>query len=120
MLNKTLLTSFKTFKKLFMSLIVQGTSLAPEFESNDTIESTYDHTYVEIDPNGQNVTYRKINRRKYTFKTQRHPRKVGLMLVGMGGNNGMTLIGGLLANKHKITWKTKKGEHQSNIYGSMT
>lgn len=31
------------------------------------------------------------------------------MLVGMGGNNGTTLIGGLLANKHKITWNTKKG-----------
>jgi myo-inositol-1-phosphate synthase len=42
------------------------------------------------------------------------------MLVGMGGNNGTTLIGGLLANKHKITWKTKKGEHQPNMYGSMT
>lgn len=42
------------------------------------------------------------------------------MLVGMGGNNGTTIIGGLLANKHKITWKTKKGEHQANMYGSMT
>lgn len=42
------------------------------------------------------------------------------MLVGMGGNNGTTIIGGLLANKHNLTWKTKKGEHQSNMYGSMT
>jgi len=42
------------------------------------------------------------------------------MLVGMGGNNGTTIIGGLLANKHKISWRTKKGEHQANMYGSMT
>jgi myo-inositol-1-phosphate synthase len=33
------------------------------------------------------------------------------MLIGMGGNNGTTIIGGLLANKLKMTWKTKKGEH---------
>jgi len=56
----------------------------------------------------------------YKFKTQRNPGKVGLMLIGLGGNNGSTLIGGLLANKHKLTWKTKKGEHQANMYGSMT
>jgi myo-inositol-1-phosphate synthase len=31
------------------------------------------------------------------------------MLVGMGGNNGTTIIGGLLANKFKIKWNTKKG-----------
>ncbi len=42
------------------------------------------------------------------------------MLVGMGGNNGTTLIGGLIANKHNITWNTKKGQHQPNMYGSMT
>ena len=38
----------------------------------------------------------------------------------MGGNNGTTLIGGLLANKHKLKWMTKKGEHEANMYGSMT
>jgi myo-inositol-1-phosphate synthase len=31
------------------------------------------------------------------------------MLIGIGGNNGTTLIGGLLANRHKIKWVTKKG-----------
>ena len=103
-----------------MSLIVQGTALAPELESNDIIESTYEHKYVEIDQNDHNITYGKVARQQYKFKTQRYPGKVGLMLVGMGGNNGTTLIGGLLANKHKVTWKTKKGEHQPNMLGSMT
>ena len=28
--------------------------------------------------------------------------KLGIMLVGWGGNNGTTFTGGLLANKHGI------------------
>lgn len=31
------------------------------------------------------------------------------MLVGWGGNNGTTFTGGLLANKHNITWNNKRG-----------
>ena len=38
----------------------------------------------------------------------------------MGGNNGTTLIGGLVANKLKLTWNTKKGQKTANMYGSMT
>ena len=41
-------------------------------------------------------------------------------MVGFGGNNGTTILGGLLANKHKVTWETKKGEQTANMYGSMT
>ena len=103
-----------------MSLTVQGTGLAPGHESNDFIESVYSHKYVHIDSNGQNAVYGKMAEQKYKFKTKVEPGKVGLMLIGIGGNNGTTLIGGLLANKHKLTWKTKKGEHQANMYGSMT
>jgi len=36
--------------------------------------------------------------------------KLGVMLVGWGGNNGTTFTGGLLANQHKITWNTKERE----------
>jgi myo-inositol-1-phosphate synthase len=41
-------------------------------------------------------------------------------MVGFGGNNGSTILGGILANKHRITWMTKKGEQKSNMFGSMT
>lgn len=46
--------------------------------------------------------------------------KMGVMLVGWGGNNGTTTTGGILANKHNITWMTKKGENKPNYYGSIT
>jgi myo-inositol-1-phosphate synthase len=41
-------------------------------------------------------------------------------MVGFGGNNGSTILGGLIANKNKITWNTKKGEQTATMYGSMT
>jgi hypothetical protein len=31
-------------------------------------------------------------------------------MVGFGGNNGSTILGGIIAMKNKITWNTKKGE----------
>ena len=36
---------------------------------------------------------------KYTFKTDRRIPKVGMMLIGWGGNNGTTVTAGILANK---------------------
>ena len=41
-------------------------------------------------------------------------------MVGLGGNNGSTILGGILANKNKLTWNTKKGEQTANMLGSMT
>lgn len=42
------------------------------------------------------------------------------MLVGLGGNNGSTLVAGILANKHKLSWETKNGPISANFYGSFT
>lgn len=41
------------------------------------------------------------------------------MLVGLGGNNGSTLLATILANKHNITWNTKEGLKTPNYYGSV-
>ena len=46
--------------------------------------------------------------------------KLGVMLVGWGGNNGSTLTAGVLANRKGITWKTKTGEKSPNFFGSLT
>ena len=42
-----------------------------------------------------------------TFRTESKVPKVGLMLVGWGGNNGSTVTATVLANKMKLSWKTK-------------
>jgi myo-inositol-1-phosphate synthase len=41
------------------------------------------------------------------------------MLVGIGGNNGTTVVATNLANKHNISWNTKSGVQQPNYIGSL-
>jgi myo-inositol-1-phosphate synthase len=57
---------------------------------------------------------------KHQICTKTTVPKVGLMLVGWGGNNGSTLTAGLLANKEHLTWETKEGIQSSNYLGSFT
>lgn len=48
-----------------------------------------------------------------TFRTERRVPRLGVMLVGWGGNNGTTVTAAVLANKLGLTWKTKTGEKVS-------
>lgn len=61
----------------------------------------------------------KLTKDHLEFVTQRKARKVGLMLVGWGGNNGTTVTGGILANRHGLSWNTKEGKHDADYFGSM-
>lgn len=56
----------------------------------------------------------------YEFKTDLTVPKLGLMLVGLGGNNGTTLVGSVLANKHNISFETKERVVKPNYFGSVT
>ncbi|EPB92292.1 myo-inositol-1-phosphate synthase [Mucor circinelloides 1006PhL] len=56
----------------------------------------------------------------YEFKTERTVPRVGMMMVGWGGNNGSTLTASILAHKNKLTWRTKSGVHKPNYFGSVT
>lgn len=62
----------------------------------------------------------RIENTKYHFKTDKEVGKVGLLMVGFGGNNGSTILGGIIANREKMEWNTKKGLQKANMYGSMT
>ncbi|KAJ7905240.1 hypothetical protein B0H13DRAFT_2251862 [Mycena leptocephala] len=55
----------------------------------------------------------------YEFQTKRTVGKTGLMMIGVGGNNGSTLCATILANRHNITWHTKSGMQQPNYIGSV-
>lgn len=59
-------------------------------------------------------------RKRYFIRTERKVAKLGVMLVGWGGNNGSTFMAGILANKHYITWHNKNGKQIPNYYGSLT
>lgn len=42
------------------------------------------------------------------------------MLVGWGGNNGTTVTGAILANRHRMSWNNKEGVVKANYFGSIT
>jgi len=78
----------------------------------------YQKNHVEVSPNGDVVIAPR--QYKYQFETDVTVPKVGVLLVGWGGNNGSTLTAGLLANKLNMDWNTKSGKKSPNYYGSLT
>jgi len=79
---------------------------------------TYETTTVETDASGRMIV--KPKRTEYTFRVERKVPRVGVMLVGWGGNNGSTVTAAVLANKLNMSWRTKEGLQTANYYGSVT
>jgi len=57
---------------------------------------------------------------KFTFKTNVKVPKLGVMIVGLAGNNGTTVTGAVIANREGLSWRTKGGVKKANYYGSLT
>jgi len=58
--------------------------------------------------------------RVYHLTTKTKVPKTGLMLVGLGGNNGSTVVGSIIANRDRISWRTKSGVQEPNYFGSVS
>ena len=86
-------------------------------EDHITAKYVYETTDVVQDGGTWKVKPRQIG---YEFKTDKRVPKLGIMLVGWGGNNGSTVTAGILANKGGLSWKTKDGVQHANYWGSVT
>jgi len=82
--------------------------------TEDEIISKYKYQTTIVDGN----VVRPVET-KMCFKTSKKVPKLGVMLVGMGGNNGSTCIAGAIANKLNMTWETKEGTKKANYWGSV-
>jgi len=78
---------------------------------------TYRTTSVSKGSDGKYVATPKET--LYNFKTDRNVGKVGMMLVGWGGNNGTTVTAGIIANRRGLVWDTREGPRAANYYGSV-
>ncbi|KAI0250014.1 inositol-3-phosphate synthase [Lactifluus subvellereus] len=87
--------------------------------SDDYITSRFDNrgADVVVQEGGRYVIKPTVT--SFEFRTQRKIPKTGLLLVGMGGNNGTTLIATILANRHNIAWHTKSTIQHPNYIGSL-
>ena len=90
----------------------------------DYIESLYKYQTTDVQRNGGGGGGRQLvavpRETNYTFRTGRHVPRVGVMLVGWGGNNGSTVTAAVLANRLGLSWQTKEGTQTANYYGSVT
>uniref|UniRef100_S4RK66 inositol-3-phosphate synthase n=1 Tax=Petromyzon marinus TaxID=7757 RepID=S4RK66_PETMA len=57
--------------------------------------------------------------KEYEFRTRRHVPRLGVMLVGWGGNNGSTVTAATIANRLGLSWNTKTGVKHANYFGSV-
>ncbi|KAJ7220211.1 hypothetical protein GGX14DRAFT_433880 [Mycena pura] len=86
---------------------------------------TEDHITAKFVNRGSNVTVSDgqflvtPTAQTFEFQTKRAVSKTGLLMIGLGGNNGSTLCATVLANRHNITWQTKGGIQQPNYIGSV-
>jgi myo-inositol-1-phosphate synthase len=85
-------------------------------QNADSIKSSYCERFAEYKEDG--TFDNKLV--EHTIETNAKVPKLGLMLVGLGGNNGSTLVAGLLAHKHNVSWESKTGINTPNYYGSFT
>ena len=73
---------------------------------DDYVTNTYEQS---VPMWNEEMNEQVVNKLVHEIKTKKAVPKVGVMLVGLGGNNGSTFTAGILANKKNQTWETKEG-----------
>lgn len=95
--------------------------VSPKVQVNDDfIETDYEYqtSHVKRTASGQLQVHPQTTALK--IRTARHVPKLGVMLVGWGGNNGSTLTAALEANRRQLKWRKRTGIQQANWFGSIT
>lgn len=86
-------------------------------ETHDKINVTYQNRFTLFDET--EMSQRAVLQTK-TISTEKAVPRLGVMLVGLSGNNGSTFVAGVLANRRQLSWQTRNGEQKANFYGSFT
>ena len=87
--------------------------------TDNEIKSKYVYRTTSVSQAGNGKYVATPKETVYDFKVERKVGKVGMMLVGLGGNNGTTVTAGIIANKRGLTWDTREGPRAANYYGSV-
>ncbi|XP_037068918.1 LOW QUALITY PROTEIN: inositol-3-phosphate synthase-like [Pollicipes pollicipes] len=85
----------------------------------ESIEAEYEYSTTSVVSENNVLKVRPVTVSCH-FRTARAVPRLGLMLVGWGGNNGSTVTAAVWANRLGLTWRTKTGEQAANYYGSLT
>lgn len=78
---------------------------------------TYENSTVTKSENGYTVEPTAAD---YQFKVDLAVPKLGVLAVGLGGNNGTTLAASIIANRDDIAFENKEGTIPPSYFGSVT
>ncbi|XP_065369290.1 inositol-3-phosphate synthase [Calliphora vicina] len=95
--------------------------ISPKVQITDSfIETDYEYqtSQVKYLPNGKIQVFPETTNIK--IRTDKRVPRLGLMLVGWGGNNGSTLTAALESNRRQLQWRKRTGIQKSNWFGSIT
>ena len=87
--------------------------------TDNEIKTKYTYRTTDVSSAGDGRYVATPKETVYDFKVDRKVGKVGMMLVGWGGNNGTTVTAGIIANRQGLTWDTREGPRTANYYGSV-
>lgn len=87
--------------------------------TDSAIKTQYSYRTTSVTKTASGAYVANPKETVYDFKVDREVGKVGMMLVGWGGNNGSTVTAGILANRQGLVWDTREGERTANYYGSV-
>jgi myo-inositol-1-phosphate synthase len=87
--------------------------------TDEEIKSRYSYHTTAVTRTQDNQYVVMPKEETYHFKVDRKVPKLGMMLVGWGGNNGSTVTAGILANKLNLEWEVREGKQKANYYGSV-
>ena len=78
--------------------------------TENVIKSKYEYATTKMTPgSGDSEWVVEPHKEMFEFTLDRKVPKLGLMLVGLGGNNGTTVATGIIANRDRLNWETKEG-----------
>eukprot|EP01138_Halocafeteria_seosinensis_P013250 gb/GECG01013532.1/.p1 GENE.gb/GECG01013532.1/~~gb/GECG01013532.1/.p1 ORF type:complete len:570 (+),score=88.65 gb/GECG01013532.1/:1-1710(+) len=93
---------------------------APNVSYTDQhIEAEYVYETTDVQIQNDKVIASPL-KEKFHFKTERKVPRTGVMIVGLGGNNGTTFTASILANRKNIEWRDRHGVRKPNYLGSVT
>lgn len=87
--------------------------------TDDLINSRYVYRTTSVAQSATGAYVATPKETSYDFQVERKVGRVGMMLVGWGGNNGTTVTAGILANRRGLVWDTREGPRKANYYGSL-
>ncbi|SOV74359.1 inositol-3-phosphate synthase [Plasmodium sp. gorilla clade G3] len=89
-------------------------------EDENFVYSNYEHVETQVEKNSKGMVVCKEYKNTYEILVEKiKEKRLGVLLVGIGGNNATTMLGGICANAKDLSYMNKCDLKRSNYLGSV-